>query len=76
MAIFCMNCGVNLVDDYIIRNGEEIPNPFVVCNNCGEWAGIAIPKSVNVDQTKDSEEYDRLVEEDKDCNIKSGKVSG
>lgn len=74
MAIFCMNCGVNLVDDYIIRNGEEIPNPHVVCGHCGEWAGIPIPKNT-AGQNPESVNFDKLLDEDKDFNVKDGKVT-
>lgn len=73
MAIFCVHCGVNLVDDYIIKNGEETPNPHVVCGNCGEWAGIPIPKNASSDA--DSTAFDKSLEEDKDFSVKDGKVN-
>ncbi len=74
MAIFCMNCGVNLVDDYVIRNGEEIPNPYVVCGNCGEWAGIPVPKTPPQGKDKEAESFDKLLENEKDFVIRGGKV--
>lgn len=76
MAIFCVNCGVNLVGDYIIRKGEEISNPYITCPNCGEWAGIPIPKPDDKTSNKESDGFNKLIEDGKEFTIKDGSISG
>ena len=67
MVGFCMHCGASIPNEFIIKNGEVLPSPYVRCAYCNKMAGI---KEHITEEDKDME----LIERQGQIIIKDGKI--